>query len=271
MACLSGRLLRLDSRPVDFLLPGGHLDRHDPVVGGERGPAGETVEVDHRAGHERSDPVHLGHGGPQRGHGQVHVLLCLPPLLIDALQVTQQLPRQRQPGMIRQGPRSLTQRPERHVWSADSDLQGWVSRSGSALMGSKIENEAQRPLDGAQLVGRDMAAPVADAGGGDDPDVVTSRIRGVLQTADACCDLDMAAQPIVGGGNGNDHDEIARSVVDDVAGDHDRRAKKGRLVADRATEVYLIDLTPPDHPRGSHSLRSSSYASHRWGSSRSRR
>ena len=64
---------------------------------------------------------------------------------------------------------------ERHVWSADSSLRGG-QRSGSALMGSKLENEAQRPLDGAQFVGRDVAAPVADAGGGDDPDVVTSRI-----------------------------------------------------------------------------------------------
>ena len=82
-------------QPVDLLLPGGHLDPRGPVVGGERGPAGETVQVDHRAGHERPDPVPLGHGGPQRVHGQVHVLLCLPPLLIDALQVTQQLPRRR--------------------------------------------------------------------------------------------------------------------------------------------------------------------------------
>ncbi len=67
------------------------------------------------------------------------------------------------------------QHAERHVWSADSSLRGG-QRSGSALMGSKLENEAQRPLDGAQFVGRDVAAPVADAGGGDDPDVVTSRI-----------------------------------------------------------------------------------------------
>jgi len=116
-------------------------------------------------------------------------------------------------------------------------------------MGSKIEDEAQGSLDGAEFVGRNVTAPVADSSGGDDPDVVASRIRGVLQAADAYCDLDMATQPVVGGGDGHDHDELARSVVDDVARDHDRRPEEGWFVANGTAEVYLVDLTPPDHPR----------------------
>jgi len=55
---------------------------------------------------------------------------------------------------------SLSQAPlERALgfWSRRS------ARSRSALMGSKIEDEAQGPLDGAQFVGRDVTAPVVDA------------------------------------------------------------------------------------------------------------
>jgi hypothetical protein len=93
MAWPCRRFPRLLSRQA-LPLPGGHLDRRGPVIGGEVIPAGKPGHVadiaDHRGGDDRADPEQPGQARPGRSHGDRELLAGLPDPGIDPAQVLQE-------------------------------------------------------------------------------------------------------------------------------------------------------------------------------------
>ena len=135
----------------------------------------------------------------------------------------------------------------------------------------QVENEAQSLVDCVDLLDGRHSSHGNDAFGGDDPDLVTSCVRRVVQTAAARLQLDVASKPIRHRSDGHYHDEVSGAVVEDVSRHHDGWPDKCRLVPYGVSEIDVVDLASPDQLIESHSWRSSMKACHLAGSWRSLR
>jgi hypothetical protein len=85
--------------------------------------------------------------------------------------------------------------------------------------------------------------------------------RIVTKPSEADLEFDVTPQSVAGGGDRHDADEGTGSIADDISGD-DHSGSNGRwFMSNGSAEVYVVDLTPPDHARLSQACCSAKSAS----------